>query len=103
MSPRLTYTSGSIDTAAHAEFERRLEEARSGERAPWPHVIAGRPRHEGAVLQRVDPARTQRVASRAHAADRETVALAVDAARRACGEWRRTPYRERLERMAAVA
>jgi 1-pyrroline-5-carboxylate dehydrogenase len=103
MSSRLTYTSGAIDSAAHAEFERRLEEARAAEKTPWPHVIAGRPRHEGAVFERVDPARTQQLASRAHTADRETVALAVDAARRACGEWGRMPYGERLELLAAVA
>ncbi len=103
MAPRLTYTSGSIDAAAHAEFERCLEDARAAEKAPLAHLIDGRLRHEGAVFERVDPARAQGTASRAHAADRELVAAAVDAARRACGEWGRTPYRERLELLAAAA
>jgi 1-pyrroline-5-carboxylate dehydrogenase len=103
MSPRLTYISGSIDAATHAEFERHLEEARSAARAPWAHMIAGRPRPEGPVFERVDPARAARVASRAHAADHETVALAVDAARRAQRDWGRMPYGERLELLAAVA
>ena len=83
MAVRLTYTSGGIDSAAHAEFERRLRDARTAAPEPWPHLIGGRPRHEGAVFERVDP-RTDRVASRAHAADPETVALAVAAAREAC-------------------
>ena len=103
MASRLTYTSGAIDPAAHAEFERYLEEARAVEKTPWPHVIEGRLRDEGELFERVDPARAAQLASRAHGAGRETVALAVDAARRASREWGRMPYRERLERLAAVA
>jgi 1-pyrroline-5-carboxylate dehydrogenase len=103
MAGRLTYTSGGIDSAAHVEFERRLREARAADPEPWPHSINGRPHVEGAVFERVDPARIQRVASRAHNAGPETVALAVDAARHAQRGWRRMPYRERLDRLAAVA
>jgi 1-pyrroline-5-carboxylate dehydrogenase len=103
MAVRLTYTSGGLDSAAHAEFERRLRDARATTPEPWPHLIGGRSRHEGAVFERVDPSRIDRVASRAHAAGPETVALALLAAREACAEWRRTPYRERSERLAAVA
>jgi acyl-CoA reductase-like NAD-dependent aldehyde dehydrogenase len=103
MAVRLTYTSGGIDSATHAEFERRLREARAAAPEPWPHVIAGEPRHEGAVFKRADPSHIDRVASRAHAAEPQTVALAVQAARAATPQWRRTPYRERLEHLAAVA
>ncbi len=103
MAVRLTYTSGGLDSAAHAEFERRLRDARAATPEPWPHLIGGRLHHEGPVFERVDPSHLDRVASRAHAAGPETVALAVVAAREACAEWRHTPYAERSERLAAVA
>jgi 1-pyrroline-5-carboxylate dehydrogenase len=103
MAARLTYTSGGIDSAAHTEFERHLLAARAADPEPWPHVIGGRPHHEGPVFRRVDPSRIERLASCAHAAEHDTVALAVEAARGACGKWRRAPYAERLARLAAVA
>jgi 1-pyrroline-5-carboxylate dehydrogenase len=103
MAVRLTYTSGGIDSATHTEFEQRLRAARAAVPEPWPHIVGGRPLHAGAVFERVDPARIERVASRAHAADAQTVALAVQSAREAWPQWRRTPYRERLEHLAAVA
>lgn len=100
---RLTYTSGGIDSAAHAEFERCLERARQDTPAPWPHVIDGVLRHEGVVFERVDPSRIDRVASRAHAADAEVVAQAVEAARVARAGWRRTPYQQRIVLLDRVA
>lgn len=103
MAVRLTYTSGGIDSAMHAEFERCLRAARAVEPKPQTHVIAGARHHEGPVFERTDPSHVERTASRAHAAGPETVALAVRAAREACAQWRRTPYRERIERLAAVA
>ncbi len=103
MAVRLTYTSGGLDPAAHTEFERRLHDARAAVPEPWPHLIGGRPHHEGPVFERVDPSRLDRVASRAHAAGPQTVALAVKAAREACAEWRHTPYAERSTRLADVA
>jgi 1-pyrroline-5-carboxylate dehydrogenase len=103
MGGRLTYTSGGIDPAAHAEFERFLRAARAAESVPCPQWIDGRQHVEGPVFERRDPARVARVASRAHSAPPDTVARAVDAARRARGAWRRRPYRERLEQLGAVA
>jgi 1-pyrroline-5-carboxylate dehydrogenase len=103
MAVRLTYTSGGIDSATAAEFERCLSAARAAEHEPLPHTIDGRLLHEGPAFTRVDPARIEHVASRAHDAGPETVLLAVDAARRARREWRRTPYQERLACLAAVA
>jgi 1-pyrroline-5-carboxylate dehydrogenase len=102
MAARLTYTSGGIDSAAHAEFERHLHAAGTAEPSPWPHVIGGRLHHSGSVFERVDPSHIDRTAARAHAAAPETVALAVQTAREARAQWRRTPYRERLEHLAAV-
>ncbi len=102
MADRLTYTSGGIDAAAHAEFERRLQEARDAGAQPLPHLIDGGLRAEGALFERRDPSRIANVASRAHEADGATVALAVRAAREACTNWRRTPYQQRLQRLAAV-
>jgi 1-pyrroline-5-carboxylate dehydrogenase len=103
MAGRLTYTSGGIDSAAHVEFERCLHAARAARDAPWPHLIGGRDRAEGPVFERPDPARIDCVASRAHGALPETTALAVATAERARRGWRRTPYRERLDHLAAVA
>ncbi|HUN78074.1 MAG TPA: aldehyde dehydrogenase family protein [Solirubrobacteraceae bacterium] len=100
---RLTYTSGGIDPATHAEFERCLAEARQDTPAPWPHLIDGVPRHEGSVFERADPSRIDRVASRAHAADPEVVAQAVEAAHAARAGWRRTPYAERIALLRRVA
>jgi 1-pyrroline-5-carboxylate dehydrogenase len=103
MAGRLTYTSGGIDSATHAEFERCLHAARAAQPPPWPHLIDGRAHAEGPVFERPDPARVDYVASRAHAARPETVSSAVAAAGGARRAWRQTPYRERLERLAAVA
>ena len=103
MAVRLTYTSGGIDSATHAEYERCLNAARDAEHGPLPHAIDGELLHEGPVFTRVDPARIAHVASRAHEATPETVLHAVEAAHRARGKWRRMPYSERLERLAAVA
>jgi 1-pyrroline-5-carboxylate dehydrogenase len=103
MADRLTYTSGDIDAASHAEFERRLGAARAGSREPLRHLIDGRLRAAGPVFERLDPSLIAHVASSAHEADEATVGLAVAAARRMCGAWRRTPYRERLQHLAAVA
>lgn len=103
MAVRLTYTSGGIDSATHAEFEQCLATARETQPGPWPHVIDANSYHEGDVFQRLDPSRMTRVASRAHSADPRIVALAVECARAASADWRRTAYRERLERLAGSA
>jgi 1-pyrroline-5-carboxylate dehydrogenase len=103
MAGRLTYTSGGIDAAAHVEFERCLHAARAADCAPWPHLIGGRVHAEGPVFERPDPGRIDALASRAHEASPETTALAVATAVQAQREWRRTPYRERLAHLAAVA
>ncbi|HXA55702.1 MAG TPA: aldehyde dehydrogenase family protein [Solirubrobacteraceae bacterium] len=105
MATRLTYTSGDIDSATHAEFERRLRDARAatGEMEPWPHIVGGRHLRDGPVFARADPSRIEQLASRAHTAEAHTVARAVAAAATARAEWRRTPFRERLEQLAVAA
>src|SRR4051794_8342281 len=103
MTTRLTYTSGALDAAIDAEFEERLAAARAADPAPHPHVVAGERVAEGPVFERADPAHTDAVASRAHAAGPEIVARAVAAARQARDEWRRTPYEERCRRLRRVA
>lgn len=105
MPTRLTYTSGGIDSETHAEFERRLREARAAAPglAPHPHSIGGRPRAEGSVFERPDPSHIERIASRAHAANSRIVAQAVAIATAAAPGWRRTPYRERVQCLAATA
>ncbi len=105
MPTRLTYTSGDVDPETHAEFERRLREARDAAPGmePHPHSIGGRPCAEGPVFERPDPSHIERIASRAHAADSQTAAQAVAIAAAAAPGWRRTPYRERLQCLAAAA
>jgi len=103
MAVRLTYTSGSIDSAADAEFESRLRAARESTPEPFGHLIGGSLLAEGEVFERPDPCRIERVASRACAASSETVSLAVSAAAEARGPWRRTPWPDRVRRLASVA
>jgi 1-pyrroline-5-carboxylate dehydrogenase len=103
MTTRLTYTSGDLGGETDAAFEAELEAARGGDAAPLPHLIAGEPLAEGQVFQRHDPARTESVAARAHAAGPELVSRAVEAARAAAPRWAATPYGERCGLLRAVA
>jgi 1-pyrroline-5-carboxylate dehydrogenase len=103
MAVRLTYTSGGLDSATHAEFERHLSDARAGQAEPCLHLIDGRYTCGEGLFERLDPSRMERVASRAHSATSEAVALAVESARAASPAWRRTAYPERLHRLASVA
>jgi 1-pyrroline-5-carboxylate dehydrogenase len=103
MAVRLTYTSGSIDPAADAEFERRLRSARDSTPEPFGHLISGALVRVGPLFERPDPCRIASVASRAHAASSETVARAVSAAADARALWRRIPHADRARRLAAVA
>jgi 1-pyrroline-5-carboxylate dehydrogenase len=103
MAVRLTYTSGAVDSAADAEFESRLRAARAAVPEPFGHLIAGAFVRDGPLFERPDPCRIASVASRAHAASAETVALAVSAASSARALWRRTPFPDRSRRLAAVA
>jgi 1-pyrroline-5-carboxylate dehydrogenase len=98
---RLTYTSGALDSAAGAEFEARLAEARAGGE-PVPHLVAGEEVAEGEPFERVDPS-SGAVAGRARSASPELVSRAVEAARSAAPAWRRTPYRERCALLRRVA
>jgi 1-pyrroline-5-carboxylate dehydrogenase len=103
MSTRLTYTSGDLGAETDAAFEAALEAARNGDAAPHPHLIGGEAVAEGHVFERRDPARSDRVASRAHAAGPELVGRALDAARAAAPAWAATPYGERCGLLRAVA
>lgn len=103
MPDRLTYTSGGIDAAAHAEFERCLHDARAVRADPHAHLIDGHWQTEGEVFERLDPSQTARVASRAHRGTATTVARAVQAACDAQALWRQMPYGERLDLLAAAA
>ena len=95
MSTRLTYTSGASTPEADAAFEAALSAARSGPAEPLPHVIGGEPSFDGPAFERRDPSRSDRVASRAHAAPAALVAEAVARGRAAQPGWRRTPVAER--------
>src|SRR4051794_20312807 len=103
MSTRLTYTSGDLGAETDAAFEEALEEARSAEAEPHPHLIGGEEVAEGEVFERRDPAHTGRVASRAHEAGPELVRRALEAARAAALGWAATPYEERCRLLQSVA
>ncbi len=103
MSTRLTYTSGDLGAETDAAFEAALEAARAGAAEPLPHLIAGAEVREGELFERRDPAHTDNVVSRAHAAPAEQVARAVAAARAAAPGWAATPYAERCALLRRVA
>jgi 1-pyrroline-5-carboxylate dehydrogenase len=103
MSTRLTYTSGDLGAETDAAFEAALEAARDADVGPHAHLIAGEAVEEGEVFERRDPARTEQVASRAHAAGPELVGRAVEAARAAAPAWAATAYEERCRLLRAVA
>jgi 1-pyrroline-5-carboxylate dehydrogenase len=100
---RLTYTSGSLDTDTDAAYEAELAKARETGSPTLGHWIAGEEIAAGEVFERENPAFTDEVASRAHEADAGTIAKAVEAAKAAKTEWRRTPYAQRNEKLRAAA
>ena len=102
MSTRLTYTSGDLGADTDAAFEAALESARGADAAPRPHLIGGEELADGDVFERRDPARTEHVASRAHAAGPELVERAVEAARSAAPAWAATDHRDRCRLMREV-
>jgi 1-pyrroline-5-carboxylate dehydrogenase len=103
MSTRLTYTSGDLGADTDAAFETALEAAREHPAGPHAHLIGGEPVAEGGLFERRDPARTEHVASSAHAAGPDLVARAVEAARTAAPGWAATAYGERCRLLRAVA
>ena len=103
MSTRLTYTSGDLGAETDAAFEAALEAARAAPAGPHAHLIDGEQVAEGEPFERRDPARTDQLASSAHAASPELVGRAVDVARAAAPGWAATPYDERCGLLRAVA
>ena len=77
MATRLTYTSGTRTPELDAAFERALEAARKDAHHPLPHLLGGRARTNGEVFERMDPSRSDAVASRARLAPPELVDEAV--------------------------
>ncbi len=101
----LNYISTGADPALDAAFEQALAKAREGRAAALGHLIGDEWRVVGPVFERADPCDPSRIVSRAHAADAETVAAAVRAARAAQPGWAATPLAERtaaLRRLAAL-
>ena len=105
MSARLTYTSGSAAPETDKAFEAALAAARGRPDEPLPHVVGGAASFDGPAFERRDPSRTAAVASRAHEAPAGLVAEAVERARAAQPEWRRTGVAERCAalRLAGAA
>ena len=96
VSTRLTYTSG-----ASVAGDRRGVRGRAGRGAQRARPSrsrtssAARRRSTAPAFERRDPSRADRVASRAHEAPAALVAEAVERARAAQPDWRRTPVAER--------
>jgi 1-pyrroline-5-carboxylate dehydrogenase len=103
MSTRLTYTSGGLGAETDTGFEAALEAARANDAGPRAHLIGGEQVANGELFERRDPARTDRLASSAHAAGPELVRRAAEAARAAAPGWAATPYGERCRLSRAVA
>jgi 1-pyrroline-5-carboxylate dehydrogenase len=103
MSTRLTYTSGDLGAETDAAFEEALQAAKRADAAAHAHLIGSEEVAEGELFERRDPAHTDDVASRAHAADEALVERAVTAARAAAPAWAATDYRERCRLLRAVA
>lgn len=103
VNERLTYVSGALPSGLDEQFERALEQARALEQEPFGQLIAGELSRRGNVFERCDPSDAAGQVVRAYAADADTVAEALRAARRARLQWSRTPYRERCTHMRAVA
>jgi 1-pyrroline-5-carboxylate dehydrogenase len=102
MATRLTYTTGGSSTEVDEAFEAALADLRASDAAPLPHLVAGVPVETGTLIERLDPSRTDTVASRA----REGTAAAGEAlarARAAAPAWRRLPYAERCELLRTAA
>jgi 1-pyrroline-5-carboxylate dehydrogenase len=101
----LNYISTGADPALDEAFEQALARAREGRATPLGHLIGDEWRLSGPVFERADPCDGSRIVSRAHAADEDTVAAAVRAARAAQPAWAALPYEERtaaLRRLAAL-
>ncbi len=103
MSERLTYTSGALAGALDEEFERCLAQRRATDQPPFAHLIGGELTPQGEVFERHEPSDANGHVSRAHAAEAETVARALRAARGAQPLWGRTPYADRCAHMRTVA
>jgi 1-pyrroline-5-carboxylate dehydrogenase len=102
VAARLTYTSGARSAEQDAAFESALRDARAADPDPWPHLVDGEERAQGAPFERRDPSRTERLASRACAADSALVAEAIAAARAAQPGWRRLGYGARASALHAA-
>lgn len=101
MSTRITYTTGT-SAAVDDAFEDALAAVRASQADPLPHLVGGVPVEIGEPIEREDPSRTERIASRA----REGVDVVADAlarARAAAPAWRRLPYEERCELLRGAA
>src|SRR3954449_1812382 len=77
----VNYISTGADPALDDAFEQALARARAGLQTPLGHLIGGEARSDGPAFERADPCDASRIVSRAHAADADTVAAAVRAAR----------------------
>jgi len=100
---RLTYTSGALPGSLDEEFEDCLRQRRATAQAPFAHLLGGERSERGEVFERREPSDANGHVSRARAADAETVAEALRAARAAQSIWGRISYGERCAHMRAVA
>ncbi|MGB3486158.1 MAG: aldehyde dehydrogenase family protein [Mycobacterium sp.] len=98
----LNYGSTSLDPELDRQFEDQLAAARAQVPEPLGHVITGEDRREGEVFERRDPSDPNRVVARAHAATKQTVDAAVDAAAAAARNWRLLSAEDRATALRAA-
>ncbi|MBS1881364.1 MAG: aldehyde dehydrogenase family protein [Actinobacteria bacterium] len=99
----ITYTSGSLSEELDRQFEAELGRLREAGPAPARHMIGGEWSEEGAVIERLDPAHTDTVASSAHEGGADAVARAVEAAQAAAPAWRALGAARRAELIHPLA
>jgi 1-pyrroline-5-carboxylate dehydrogenase len=102
MATRLTYTTGGSSAEVEEAFETELARVRASGGPPAPHLLGGSEVAAGDLFERLDPSRTDAVASRAREGE-GVVAEALARARAAAPAWRRLPFAERCELLRGAA
>ena len=97
--PVLSYAPGSPERAALKDSLAKL----SGECPDVPHVIAGKPSHEGASFDVTCPHAHAKVVAKAHEAGATLTHRAIAAAMAAAPAWARTPFAERARVFSRAA
>ncbi len=104
MSFRVTYSVIDADlTELHREFDAAIRSAQAGLGQTFPSWVDGRALESGDWLESRAPSDERVLLARFHRAPASEVARAVEVAHRAQKGWARTPWQERVRRIAGAA